>query len=157
MPRRLPRQVILGTTLAAFLAGAAGALLVLHWPSEAPADAQFGDRPVTTTGLFLTNAKGEPRASLTLWDGEHPALVLADAECPRRAALMVSPHEQASLTLYGDNCKRRVALEIQPDDEPALTLRDHNDVPRARIHLLTTGRPQVYLYDDRGATLWRAP
>lgn len=157
MMRSLPGRIMLGVTVVAFLVGATAAFLIVQWPSRAPAVTQLGDRPVTTTGLFLTNAKGETRASLTLWDEEHPALVLGDAECPRRASLIVSPRERASLTLFGQDCKRRAALEIQPDDEPAFTLRDHNDVPRARVHLLPTGTAQVYLYDEHGGTLWKAP
>lgn len=157
MTRRMPGRLILGVTVAAFLAGAAGAFLVLYWPSQAPAVTQLGDRPITTTGLFLTNEQGEIRASLTLWDEEHPALVLGDAECERRASLVVSPRERSTFTMFGEDCKRRAALEIQPDDEPAFTLRDRQDVPRARIYLLPTGTPQVLLYDENGATLWKAP
>lgn len=150
-------RVILGVSLAAFLAGAAGTFLVLYSPSQAPAVSQLGDRPVTTTGLFLTNEKGETRASLTLWDEEHPALVLGDAHCERRASLVVSPRERATFTMFGEDCKRRVALEVQPDDAPAFTLRDDEDIPRARIYLLPTGTAQLVLYDDQGATLWKAP
>lgn len=157
MTRSLPRRMMVGVTAVAFLAGAIAAFLVVQWPSRAPAVTQMGDRPITTTGLFLTNHKGEIRASLTLWDEEHPALVLGDKHCERRASLIVSPRERATLTMFGEDCKRRAALEIQPDDEPAFTLRDHHDVPRARISLLPTGRPQVHLYDENGATLWKAP
>ncbi|GKS58092.1 hypothetical protein YTPLAS18_16190 [Nitrospira sp.] len=120
--------------------------------------AQVGERyPVTTTGITIVTEEGQPRASLTLWDNQHPALIFADDKCERRAALTVAPMERAGLTLYGEDCKRRVALELQADDLPSLVLRDTEDVPRARLHLLKDGSPVFALYDPTGKRLQTFP
>lgn len=120
--------------------------------------AQVGERyPVTTTGLTVVTEDGQPRASLTLWDKQHPALVFSDDTCERRAALVVAPMERAALTLYGEDCKRRVALELQADDVPSLVLRDNQDVPRARLHLLKDGSPVFAVYGPTGKRLQTLP
>ena len=120
--------------------------------------AQVGERyPVTTTGLTIVTEDGQPRASLTLWDNQHPALIFSDDQCERRASLTVAPMERAALTLYGADCKRRVAIELQADDLPTLVLRDTKDVPRARLHLLKDGTPAFALYGPRGDLIHSAP
>ena len=96
------------------------------------------------------NDKGEIRASLVLWDGEHPALIMGDDRCDRRLSLAVQAQQRAALTLFGDDCKRRVALEIQP-------LARQYRSPRARMHLLTDGTPALTLYKSHGSVSWQAP
>ncbi len=86
---------------------------------------------ITTKGLQLVNEKGEIRASLVLWDGNHPALIMGDDKCDRRLSLAVQAPERAALKLFGDDCKRRAALEIQPLGVPEFVLRDNDDIPRA--------------------------
>lgn len=123
-----------------------------------PATAQMVERfPVTTTGLTIVNEAGEPRATLSLWDGEHPALIFSDKGCDRRASLIIAPQERATLTMYGKDCKRRIALELQADDLPSFVLRDSHDVPRARLHLLDDGTPIMAFYDLNGKLLKSMP
>jgi hypothetical protein len=112
---------------------------------------------ITTKGLQLVNDKGEIRASLVLWDGEHPALIMGDATCDRRLSLAVQARQTASLTLFGDECKRRAVLEIQPLGVPEFVLRDNNDTPRARVQLLADGTPSLTLYEPHGSVAWKAP
>ena len=120
--------------------------------------AQVGEtHPITTTGITIVTDEGQPRANLSLWDKQHPALIFSDDKCDRRAALIVAPMERAALTLYGEDCKRRVALELQADDLPSLVLRDTQDVPRARLHLLKDGSPVFALYDPTGKRVQTLP
>ncbi|MDT7043758.1 hypothetical protein [Candidatus Nitronereus thalassa] len=140
--------------LIAFLSG-----IMLSWLSQADqAIGQLEPRQfITTKGLQIVNDKGEPRASLFLWDGEHPALILGDKTCDRRLALTVRDREQAALTLFGENCKRRAVLETQTLGGPEFVLRDHQDVPRARIQLLADGTPTLTMYGPNGGLQWKAP
>ena len=69
-------------------------LTMVVWPDGGIA--QQGDQGmIITRGIKLVNDEGETRASLILWDGEHPALVLSDKACARRATISVYPRERA--------------------------------------------------------------
>ncbi len=152
----MQRKFSLIVTAAFF--GFMGGWLSTYLLSPTVVTAQVGARfPLTTTGLTIINQAGQPRASLTLWDGEHPALTLSDNTCDRRASLIVAPEERVALTLFGKDCKRRVALEVQADDMPTFVLRDSKDTPRARLHLLADGSPVLALYDANGRPLHSSP
>jgi hypothetical protein len=141
-------------TVLGFCGGMLGAQLT------APASARDipGERlPITTAGLTIINQEGKPRASLQLWDGEHPALVLSDAGCARRAELIVSPQEHTALTMFGKDCKRRVAIEVHADDLPSLVLRDQHDVPRMVARLLQDGSPVLDFLDANGKRIKSMP
>ena len=105
---------------------------------------------IRTKGLQIVNDQGKVRASLALWDGEHPALILGDQACDRRLALSVRDQQRAALTIFGDDCKRRVVLETQRLGGPDF-------VPRARIQLLADGTPALTTYGPNGGIQWRAP
>lgn len=113
--------------------------------------------PVTATGLIIVNDAGKPRASLQLWDGEHPALVLSDDQCTTRAALTVSAQEHTALTIFGKDCKQRVALELHEDDVPSFVLRDQHDVPRVLLQLLPDGSPILDFLDQTGKRVKSMP
>ncbi len=120
--------------------------------------AQPGHRGIITTqGIRLVNEEGKVRASLALWDGKHPALILSDDVCDRRASFSVYPNERAGFAFFGDDCKRRAALELEADRLPELVLRDQFDVPRYRVHLLKDGSPRIVLYGPNGKSVWNAP
>ena len=97
----------------------------------------------------LVTKDGKPRATLLLWNGDLPALTLADSTCHNRVFLGVFNEEQPALLLNDKGCKQRVALDLQPDGLPSLTLRDKNDHPRARMRLLLDGTPVLTLYDEK--------
>jgi len=148
----------IGILAVAALFGFIGGWSAIHLTGPKPATAQVGDRfPATTTGLTIVTEAGEPRATLSLWDGEHPALIFSDKGCDRRASLIIAPQERATLTMYGKDCKRRIALELQADDLPSFVLRDSHDVPRARLHLLDDGTPVMAFYDLNGKLLKSMP
>ncbi len=147
-----------GLMVIAALFGVMGGWSATYLLNPTVVTAQVGERfPLTTTGLTIINQAGKHRASLTLWDGEHPALIFSDDTCDRRASLIVAPQERAALTLFGKDCKRRVELELQADDLPTFVLRDNNDIPRARLHLLADGSPVFALYDANGKRLRSMP
>lgn len=110
--------------------------------------------PIVTSGIHIVNHEGEVRATLGLWDGEHPALVLGNKQCDRRASFAVYGKERTGITLYGEDCKRRVALEVEADDVPSFVLRDHTDTPRAQIRLNHDGSPLIRLFDSNGKMTW---
>ena len=147
-----------GFVVIAGLFGFIGGWSAIYLLSPPGVTAQMGERfPLTTTGLTIVTETGEPRASLKLWDGEHPALIFSDKGCERRASLIVAPRERAALTLYGEDCKRRAALELQGDDMPTFVLRDNNGIPRARLHLLADGSPVFAFYGANGKLLKSMP
>ncbi|MEP6934925.1 MAG: hypothetical protein ABI988_13465 [Nitrospirota bacterium] len=103
------------------------------------------------------NDAGKPRASLQLWDGEHPALVLSDDQCATRAALTVSPRERTAVTIFGNDCKRCIAVELHEDDVPSFVLRNQYDVPRVLVQLLPDGRPILDFLDQNGKRVASMP
>jgi len=105
----------------------------------------------------LVTKDGQPRATLLLWNGELPALTLADETCHSRVFLGVFNESQPALLLNDKGCKQRAALDLQPDGLPSLTLRDKQDVPRARVRLLVDGTPVLTLYDKNGQVVWSPP
>ncbi|MDR4493480.1 MAG: hypothetical protein AB7P17_00295 [Nitrospirales bacterium] len=115
------------------------------------------NRPIFTSGINIVNADGQVRATLGLWDEEHPALILGDAQCDRRASFAVFGKERTGITLYGQDCKRRAALEVEADDVPSFVLRDHSDTPRAQIRLNHDGSPLIRLFDANGRAVWEQP
>ncbi len=146
---------LLGPLLAGFLGG----YLVASTGSsvaEEPAPVRAG-QPVFTSGVHLVNEEGDVRASFSLWDGEHPALIMGDAQCERRAFFAVYDKERTGFTLYGDDCKRRAALEVDIHDQPTLVLRDQRDTPRFQVLLNPDGSPLVRLFDLNGKILWEKP
>lgn len=148
----------MGFLAVAALFGFWGGWSAIYLTSSQQATAQVGERfPVTTTGLTIVTEAGQPRASLSLWDGEHPALIFSDDSCERRASLILAPQERAALTIFGKDCQRRIALELQADDLPSFVLRDSNDIPRARLHLLDDGTPVMAFYGANGKPLRSMP
>jgi len=110
--------------------------------------------PIVTSGINIVNQDGKVRATLGLWDGEHPSLILGDAQCNRRASFAVYGKERTGITFYGEDCKRRVALEVEAHDVPSFVLRDHRDTPRAQIRLNQDGSPLIRLFDSNGKSIW---
>ncbi|MEX2490161.1 MAG: hypothetical protein WD425_00215 [Nitrospirales bacterium] len=112
---------------------------------------------VTAEEFRLVTKDGKPRATLLLWNGDLPALTLADETCHSRVFLGVFNEAQPALILNDKGCKRRASLDLQPDGLPSLTLRDKDDVPRARLRVLLDGSPVLRLYDQNGQESWSAP
>jgi hypothetical protein len=111
---------------------------------------------VTAEEFRLVTKDGQPRASLLLWNGDLPALTLADETCHNRVFLGVFNEAQPALILNDKGCKQRAALDLQPDGLPSFTLRDKDDVPRARLRVLLDGSPVLTLMDENGAVTWSA-
>lgn len=148
----------LGLMVIAALFGFLGGWSATYFLSPPVVTAQVGERfPLTTTGVTIINQAGQPRASLTLWDGEHPALVLSDARCARRAELIVSPQEHTALTMFGKDCKRRVAVDLHANDLPSFVLRDQRDIPRVVVQLLSDGSPVLDFLDANGNRIKSMP
>lgn len=146
--------VLLGSL---FLGSMGGMLMASNNPTESELTPPDSGKPISTSALNIVNNEGKVRASLSLWDGEHPALIMGDEQCDRRASFAVYGKERTGLTLYGEDCKRRVALEVQSDDLPTFVLRDHLDTPRVQIVLNKDGSPLVRLFDANGKAVWEKP
>ena len=147
-----------GWMITATVLGLCGGMLGAQLTEPASATDMPGARlPITTSGLIIVNEAGKPRASLQLWDGEHPALVLSDDQCATRAALTVSPREHTALTIFGKDCKRRIAVELHEDDVPSFVLRDQHDVPRVLVQLLADGSPVLDFLDRNGKRVASMP
>ncbi len=140
-----------------FLGSIGGILMASTNPTNAESSSVDSGKPISTSALNIVNKEGKVRATLSLWDGEHPALIMGDGHCDRRASLAVYGKERTGLTLYGEDCKRRVALEVQSDDLPTFVLRDHLDTPRVQIVLSKDGSPIVRLLDPNGKAVWEKP
>lgn len=147
--------MLTATLLGAFLVGSLGGVF---FASTKPTIAELSPvhpvSPIFTTGLNIVNQEGKVRATLNLWDGENPALIMGDAHCDRRTSLAVYGKERTGLTLYGEDCKRRVALEVLIGDQPTFVLRDHQDTPRVQILLNRDGSPLIRLFDSKGKSVW---
>ena len=139
------------------LSSMGGMLLASTNPTDSQMSANNPGKTITTSGLHIVNEEGKVRATLSLWDGDHPALIMGDDHCDRRASLAVYGKERTGFTLYGEDCKRRVALEVQNDDLPNFVLRDHLDTPRVQVVLNKDGSPLVRLFDANGKALWEKP
>lgn len=140
-----------------FFGSVGGMLLASSDSTESKLPATKSAGPISTSALHIVNGEGKVRAMLSLWDGEHPALIMGDDHCDRRTSLAVYGKERTGLTLYGEDCKRRVALEVQSDDLPMFVLRDHLDTPRVQVVLNKDGSPLVRLFDANGKTMWEKP
>ena len=141
-------------------AGLIGGFLSSHVFMGEPVIAQESTQStkiVEAEEFRLVTKDGQPRATLLLWNGELPALTLADETCHNRVFLGVFNNAQPALLLNDRGCKQRAALDLQPDGLPSLTLRDKKDVPRARVHLLLDGTPVLTLYDENGQVVWSLP
>jgi len=104
----------LGLMVTAALFGFMGGWSVTYLLSPTVVTAQVGARVTpTTNSLTIIHQAGQPRASLTLWDREHPALTFSDNTCDRRASVIVAPQKQAALPLFGKDCTLRHTLRSQ--------------------------------------------
>ena len=112
---------------------------------------------VTAEEFRLVNKDGKPRATLLLWNGDLPALTMADEECHNRVFLGVFNEAQPALLLNDKGCQQRATLDLQPHGLPALTLRDKNNHVRVRVRLLEDGSPVLSLFDKNGKESWSAP
>lgn len=153
------RQTVLLAVLsgALFLGSMGGMLLASTNPIGSELSPTNSWKPISTSALHIVNEEGKVRATLSLWDGEHPALIMGDDRYDRRTSLAVYGKERTALTLYGVDCKRRVALEVQSDDLPTFVLRDHLDNPRVQVLLNNDGSPLVRLFDSNGKAAWETP
>ncbi len=151
----LKKTTWLAIVLGSLLMGSMGGMLLASTnPTDSELSATNGGEPISTSALHIVNEEGKVRATLSLWDGDHPALIMGDDHCDRRASLAVYGKARTGLTLYGEDCKRRVALEVQSDDFPMFVMRDHLDNPRVQVVLNKDGSPLVRLFDANGKALW---
>jgi hypothetical protein len=156
MNRKQCAGLILTTVVAGFLGGLGGSYMFFNEKAIAQDSAQ-PTKIVTAEEFRLVTKDGQPRATFLLWNGQLPALSMADEKCHNRVFLGVFNMAQPALILNDEECKQRASLDLQPEGLPALTLRDKTDVPRARIHLLQDGSPVLTLFDETGRELWSAP
>ena len=112
---------------------------------------------VTAEEFRLVTKDGKPRATLLLWNGDLPALTIADEECQSRVFLGVFNEAQSALIMNDKGCQQRAALDLQPHGLPAITMRDKSNIVRVRVRLLEGGSPVLSLYDKNGEESWSAP
>jgi hypothetical protein len=148
--------IIMVTLVSGFIGGLVGSHVFFNERAIAQESAQ-ATNVVTAEEFRLVTKDGQPRATLLLWNGQLPALSMADEKCHNRVFLGVFNMAQPALVLNDEGCKQRASLDLQPDGLPSLTLRDKSDVPRARVRLLQDGSPVLTLFDDTGRELWSAP
>jgi hypothetical protein len=154
------RKYFVGFIVLTMVSGLMGGFLASYVFLSGNVIAQEPSEPqkiVTAQEFQLVTKDGQPRARLLLWNGDLPALTLADETCHSRVFLGVFNNAQPALILNDKGCKRRAALDLQPDGLPSLTLRDLEDRPRARVKLLLDGSPTLTLYDENGQVAWSAP
>jgi hypothetical protein len=149
--------IFVKTTLLAGVIGGALSNLVFMNTGVLAEESERTKKVVTGEEFRLVTKDGQPRATLLLWNGELPALTLADETCRNRVILGVFNEAQPTLILNDKGCKQRVALDLQPDGLPSLTLRDKNDVPRARLRVLLDGRAVLTLCNQNGQVAWPSP
>ncbi|MDT3779074.1 hypothetical protein PJI16_16025 [Nitrospira sp. MA-1] len=149
--------ILVMTTLLAGVVGGALSNLVFLNAAVSAEESEHPKKVVTAEEFRLVTKDGQPRATLLLWNGELPALTLADETCHNRVFLGVFNEAQPALILNDKGCKQRAALDLQPDGLPSLTLRDKNDVPRARLRVLLDGSPVLTLFNQNGQIAWSPP
>jgi hypothetical protein len=147
---------IVATMVSSLIGGLVGSYVFFNERAVAQEPAQ-ATKIVTAEEFRLVTKDGKPRASLLLWNGQLPALTMADEKCHNRVFLGVFNMAQPALILNDEGCKQRASLDLQPEGLPSLTLRDKNDIPRARVHLLKDGSPILTLFDHKGQESWSAP
>jgi hypothetical protein len=147
---------IVVTMVSGLIGGLVGSYVFFNERAVAQEPAQ-ATKIVTAEEFRLVTKDGKPRASLLLWNGQLPALTMADEKCHNRVFLGVFNMAQPALILNDEGCKQRASLDLQPEGLPSLTLRDKNDIPRARVHLLKDGSPILTLFDHNGQESWSAP
>jgi hypothetical protein len=81
-----------------FLGSIGGMLLASTSPTGTEVSTTNSGKPITTSALHIVNEEGQVRATLSLWDGEHPALIMGDDQCGRRTSLAVYGKERTGLT-----------------------------------------------------------
>ncbi|WP_342349235.1 hypothetical protein [uncultured Nitrospira sp.] len=150
-------SILVMTTLLAGVVGGALSNLVFMNAGVSAEESEEPKKVVTAEEFRLVTKDGHPRATLLLWNGELPALTLADETCSNRVFLGVFNEAQPALILNDKGCKQRAALDLQPDGLPSLTLRDKDDVPRARLRILLDGSPVLNLFDKNGQVAWSPP
>lgn len=148
--------IIMVTMVSGFIGGLVGSHVFFNERAIAQGPEQT-TKIVTAEEFRLVTKDGKPRASLLLWDGQLPALTMADEKCHNHVFLGVFNMAQPALILNDEGCKQRASLDLQPDGLPSFTLRDKSDVPRARMHLLQDGSPILTLFDHNGKEAWSAP
>ncbi|WNM62235.1 hypothetical protein [Candidatus Nitrospira neomarina] len=146
--------ILVMTTLFAGVMGGALSNLVFVNTGVLAEETEQTKKVVTAEEFRLVTKDGQPRATLLLWNGELPALTLANETCHNRVFLGVFNEAQPALILNDKGCKQRAALDLQPDGLPSLTLRDKHDVPRARLRVLLDGSPVLTLFDQNGQVAW---
>ncbi|GJL59792.1 MAG: hypothetical protein NPIRA03_26490 [Nitrospirales bacterium] len=146
--------ILIMTTLFAGMMGGALSNLVFMNTGVSAEETEQTKKVVTAEEFRLVTEDGQPRATLLLWNGELPALTLADETCHNRVFLGVFNEAQPALILNDKGCKQRAALDLQPDGLPSLTLRDKQDVPRARLRVLLDGSPNLTLFNENGQVAW---
>lgn len=146
--------ILIMTTLFAGMMGGALSNLVFMNSGVSAEETEQAKKVVTAEEFRLVTKDGQPRATLLLWNGELPALTLADESCHNRVFLGVFNEAQPALILNDKGCRQRAALDLQPDGLPSLTLRDKQDVPRARLRVLLDGSPTLTLFNENGQIAW---
>jgi hypothetical protein len=151
------RKHFVGFIVLTMVSGLMGGFLASYVFLSGNVIAQEPSQPqkiVTAEEFQLVTKDGQPRARLLLWNGDLPALTLADETCHNRVFLGVFNEAQPALILNDKGCKRRASLDLQPDGLPSFTLRDKDDVPRARLRVLLDGSPVLTLMDQNGKVTW---
>jgi hypothetical protein len=156
MNRKQLMGLMMMTMISGFIGGLVGSYTFFNERAIAQEPAQ-ATKIVTAEEFRLVTKDGKPRATLLLWNGQLPALSMADEKCHNRVFLGVFNMAQPALILNDEGCKQRASLDLQPEGLPSLTLRDKNDIPRARVRLLQDGSPTLTLMDHNGKESWSAP
>jgi hypothetical protein len=111
---------------------------------------------VIRAGKFeLVDASGTVRAALGSDSAGRSALAFGNEKNPR-IVLALDSAGGSALVLCDQNGKGRVLLALSGSGEPDLELYDQNDTSRVMLGLDTSG-PMLYLCDQNGKIIWRAP
>lgn len=151
------RKQFVGVILTTMISGLIGGFLAsqIFFGEQVIAQELYQAQKVVTAEEFrLVNKDGKPRATLLLWNGDLPALTMADEECHNRVFLGVFNEAQPALLLNDKGCQQRASLDLQPHGLPAFTLRDKKNRVRARVRLLKDGSPVLTLMDQDGNVTW---
>jgi hypothetical protein len=128
--------------------------------------------------LYLTDAQGTPRATMSVAADGTPAIGLGGKDATLRLAMAVSDDGESSIGLFDGDRRLRAKLAVGPDGVPSLNILDDAQHVRALLSVeknqsllriadragqtrlglgLSFGAPGIAVFDRDGSTMMRLP
>jgi hypothetical protein len=111
---------------------------------------------VVGAAAALVMGQTAPHRSLRTLDAEE--FVLRDSRGQVRASLGTTQGPSATiLEIHGDNGKPRTRVTVSSDGTSSLEFLDSGDRVRLLLGVRDTGSPRIWLGNEAGRIIWRAP